>query len=288
MDEKWWNAAPVVQGPKARADWGAGAVELPDGQVVRYGPRGGVTVLAKGNRGGADGDTPDLKEFEINAAARATLMDSGLRSYNQALREGYDPGSLRNVFARGIEDAPIPGGNFFADVLRDKPSERARAAELQFVDGALRTTSGANAPEPEQLRANRAYFRQPGESKSVEAERAALRSRFRDTAIRAAGKAYVPGLDGMGTEASPFVLREGQSRVSLPKGAIYRYERDQNLRRNDNGDAGNPIIRKAPTAAGSSRAGSPDAPIRVRSPEEAERLPPGTVFLTPDGRRKVR
>ena len=30
------------------------------------------------------------------------------------------------------------------DVIRDKQSERGRAAELQFVDGALRTTTGAN------------------------------------------------------------------------------------------------------------------------------------------------
>lgn len=29
-------------------------------------------------------------------------------------------------------------------------------------------------------------------------------------------------------------------------------------------------------------------PVRVQSPQEAERLAPGTVFITPDGRRKVR
>lgn len=29
-------------------------------------------------------------------------------------------------------------------------------------------------------------------------------------------------------------------------------------------------------------------PVRVNSPDEAMRLPPGTVFMTPDGRRKVR
>jgi hypothetical protein len=32
----------------------------------------------------------------------------------------------------------------------------------------------------------------------------------------------------------------------------------------------------------------PGAPVRVNSPEEAMRLQPGTVFITPDGRRKVR
>lgn len=34
--------------------------------------------------------------------------------------------------------------------------------------------------------------------------------------------------------------------------------------------------------------GQPSAPVRVRSPEEADRLPPGTPFMTPDGRVKVR
>jgi hypothetical protein len=33
---------------------------------------------------------------------------------------------------------------------------------------------------------------------------------------------------------------------------------------------------------------TPAAPVRVNSPDEAMRLPPGTVFITPDGRRKVR
>lgn len=39
-------------------------------------------------------------------------------------------------------------------------------------------------------------------------------------------------------------------------------------------------------APGSSAPGQ--APVRVNTPEEAKRLPPGTVFITPDGRRKVR
>jgi len=219
-----WRGGKAVSlnSPKARPDWGVGAVELPDGQIVRYGPKGGATVLSKGNRGGADGDTPDLREFEINAAARATLMDAGQRSYEKARTEGYSPSAPMNVFAKFVEDAPIPGGNFMADVIRDNPSERARAAELQFVDGALRTTSGANAPEAEVRRATKQYFRQPGEGATVEPEREALRRRFRDTSVRAAGQAYIPALEGAGTIREPFDLSAGQSRASVPKGAFYK------------------------------------------------------------------
>lgn len=43
-----------------------------------------------------------------------------------------------------------------------------------------------------------------------------------------------------------------------------------------------PAVPSMPTA----QAGA--APIRVSSPEEARALPPGTVFITPDGRQKVR
>lgn len=179
-------------GPKARSDWGPGAVELPDGSVVRYGPRGGTTILKKGMPEVDPDAPPKLREFEINAAGRATLMDEGQRAYMQAVQAGYDPGTFGNQAARAIEDAPIPGGDWLANVIRDDPAEKANAAMLQFTDGALRTTSGAAAPEPEVKRARRAYFRQPGENAAVEPDRERVRERFRQTAIRAAGAAYLP------------------------------------------------------------------------------------------------
>jgi hypothetical protein len=43
-----------------------------------------------------------------------------------------------------------------------------------------------------------------------------------------------------------------------------------------------PRPRPAPAPAAAS------GPVRVRTPDEARALPPGTVFITPDGRRKVR
>jgi hypothetical protein len=46
----------------------------------------------------------------------------------------------------------------------------------------------------------------------------------------------------------------------------------------------------SPAAGGGlGQPGTPSsAPVRVNSPDEAMKLPPGTVFVTPDGRRKVR
>lgn len=49
---------------------------------------------------------------------------------------------------------------------------------------------------------------------------------------------------GRGTRQDPFDLSAGQSRASIPRGAFYT-DPQGNLRRNDNADAGNPIITSA-------------------------------------------
>lgn len=236
----------------APPEWGQGAFVLPNGEVRRRGPRGGFEKLGDiPGMAGAD-TSPDIKEFQANASARATLMDQGQTDYNKAVSEGYNPTSLRNQLARGIEGNRL--GNYLSDVVRDDVSERARAAELQFVDGALRTTTGANAPEPEVVRANRAYFRQPGEGAGVEPNKAALRGRFRDQAVRIAGPAYIQ------PEAK-------QARGALPQAARNAYQ--ARLK------AGT-IDQKAPR-------GTQANPYLARDQATLDRLPPGTYVFAPDG-----
>lgn len=184
------QAAPG--GPKARPDFGPGMFELPNGDIAHRGPKGGFSIVSRGKDGTGGSSPADLKEFQINAAARATLMDEGERSYQEARRAGYSPNNPLNAIARNVEDWPVVGKPV-ANLMRNDAAEKARAAELQFNDGALRTTTGANAPEPEVVRAERAYFQQPGENDRVEADRRRLRERFRNTSIRAAGPAYLPG-----------------------------------------------------------------------------------------------
>lgn len=186
----WWDAAPVVDsGPKERPDWGAGARELPDGSIVRYGPRGGMTVL-QGPTKPSDAP-PDIKEFQSKAAAQATLMDQALSDYDAARKDGYDPASWKNAAALGLEG--VWGvGPFLADVVRDNPSERGRAAELAYTEGSLRALTGAAATEGETRRNARNMFRQPGESQAVEPNKAAVRERFAATTKRIAGPAYIP------------------------------------------------------------------------------------------------
>jgi len=61
-----------------------------------------------------------------------------------------------------------------------------------------------------------------------------------NTAGGVLGRRY-PGL----TADQPLILQEGRSRADLPKGAFYQ-DPQGNVRRNDNADRGNPIIKKAP------------------------------------------
>lgn len=230
--------------------WGPGARSLPDGSVVRDGPRGGLQWLRKAEQG--QGGEP-LREFEINAAGRATLMDEGQREYQRAVQDGYDPSAPKNVAAAAVEG--VWGvGPFMADVIRDNPSERGRTAELQFVDGALRTTSGANAPEPEVRRASRAYFRQPGESPGVERNKQIVRDRFRNTAVKAAGRAYIP-------------RAEGQAGKPLPKSAEQAY-----IARVNSGQ-----IKKEGAY------GTQTRPYLARDEATLRRLPKGAYVIAPNG-----
>lgn len=197
-DKSNWTQVEAVD---VSREHGPGAQRLPSGQVIRIGVKGGVTDIKTASDGGA---APDIKEFQANAAARATLMDQGANDYAAARAAGYNPTSFWNGLARSAEGLPIVGVPL-SNVMRTDVADKGRAAELQFVDGALRTTSGANAPEPEMVRADRSYFLAPGEADSVETGKAQLRDRFRNQAVRIAGEAYIapPGSAGEAGDPTP-------------------------------------------------------------------------------------
>lgn len=75
--------------------------------------------------------------------------------------------------------------------------------------------------------------------------------------------------------SNPFTLTE-DNRADIPQNAYFKAG-DGRLYRNQKG-AGFP----------GRAAQQPKQPVRVSSAEEARALPPGTVFMTPDGRTKVR
>jgi hypothetical protein len=78
------------------------------------------------------------------------------------------------------------------------------------------------------------------------------------------------------------VTRRGQNLAHSDRVAGHVVSRENSIRSNDT-RRGAASYSHVPTRGGSSA-----APVRVSSVEEARKLKPGTVFLTPDGKTKVR
>lgn len=135
----WEQAAPV-----AAPEYGNGAQKLPNGDIVRYGPRGGLTVL---QQGGGDG-VGKLTEGQGKSIQYGLMMRGAEQDYQQARQEGYDPASLRNQAAAVAGLIPFDG-DYFGRLIRDDVSDRGRQAELRWAEGNLRQLTGAAATNPE-------------------------------------------------------------------------------------------------------------------------------------------
>lgn len=129
----------------ASAQWGAGARELPNGTIERVGPRGGVTKLGSSN----ESETiAKLTEGQGKAMLYGSMMAGGERDYQEALRNGYRPTSMRNQIATMAGVIPWDG-DFFGRLIRDDVSDQGRQAELRWSEGNLRQLTGATATDPE-------------------------------------------------------------------------------------------------------------------------------------------
>ncbi|WP_453977317.1 hypothetical protein [Brevundimonas sp. Marseille-Q4549] len=135
----WEQAAPV-----AAPEYGNGAQKLPNGDIVRYGPRGGLTVL---QQGGGDG-VGKLTEGQGKSIQYGLMMRGAEQDYQRARQEGYDPASLRNQAAAVAGLIPFDG-DYFGRLIRDDVSDRGRQAELRWAEGNLRQLTGAAATNPE-------------------------------------------------------------------------------------------------------------------------------------------
>lgn len=261
-----WEPVGATAGPRAAPAWGPGAVEMPDKSVVRYGPRGGVTVLKKASAGQGSIDEPiTMTEDQGKAQLQTRLMANAEKSYRDARRDGYNPGDLRNTAASFFEGLPFGGLDGVGAFVRDDTGDRGRQAELQFSDAQLKAMSGAASPEPEVKRNVKILFPRPGESlSSIGPQKDAARlEAYRGGKLRSgpAGPTLpvFPG-DVGSSPRQPIDLSKGQSRSSIPKGAFYR-DPAGNIRRNDHGDDGNPIIQPAKAA---SKAAPQAGPQRLR------------------------
>ena len=187
---EWWEAAPVVEssGPKPREDWGAGAVELPDGSIVRYGPRGGATVLQKAESGTVPSVGPEARvrfglglgptiEAQKNLFAAEQWNQTpqnrlGSNPYDSASsrfanmlstpsKEGQIIGPLRTEAAKKI------GGQRYQDYV-----QAAKSFEAAFMP----ILSGAAVSASEAERMIKASLPEPGDSPQTLARKAKNRA----------------------------------------------------------------------------------------------------------------
>lgn len=146
-ESSWEQVAPI-----AAPEYGPGAQRLPNGSVVRYGPRGGMDTIVSASAAqqaaaGEDG-VPKLTEGQGKAMLYGGMMAGAERDYQAARANGYDPTSFRNQAANVAGLVPFDG-DFFGRFIRDTPSDAGRQAELRWAEGNLRQLTGAAATNPE-------------------------------------------------------------------------------------------------------------------------------------------
>lgn len=206
--------------------------------------RRGVDINGLGQSTTASKPTED----QAKALTYSKLMTNAEASYNRAVKEGYNPGGIRNTVASIAEGLPFGGLDGLGSMIRDPVSDRARQAELQWSDAQLKAVSGAASPEAEVKRGVKTFFARPGENfADISPQKEAARQVAFQSARTRAGPlsqqaGVYPGEPGSAPD-KPIDLSRGESRAAVPQGAYYR-DPQGNIRRNDNGDRGNPIINR--------------------------------------------
>lgn len=145
---------------------GGGWYRGPDGGTYQEG-RGGAMVKRSEateapNPDGTGGGSPRLTEDQGKSQTYTRLMADAEESYQQALRDGFNPTGFTAGAANFIEGVPMLSG--LGNFIRDDAGDRARQAELQWTDAQLKAMSGAASPEPEVVRNQITNFARPGQN----------------------------------------------------------------------------------------------------------------------------
>jgi hypothetical protein len=195
-----------------------------------------------------------LTEDQGKAQTYGRLMSQAERSYDSAVRDGYDPGDFKNTAASVLEGLPFGGLDGAGTAVRDDVGDRARQAELQWSDAQLKAVSGAASPEAEVKRNVKTFFPRPGENNNVISpqKRAARAVAFESAKMRS-------GPAGEAIGAYP--------RNDIPQTIRATTERMFKAGR---------IDPKAPF-------GTEKNPYVARNAAVLEKLPPGAYVITPEG-----
>lgn len=217
-----------------------GATRLPNGDVVYRGPKGGITVL---QQGGLPANLQKEESEGLGAVQTANALSESLQTPLDQMAQGkLKLGPVANALA--------PARNFLGisdDSSRNYTSFRANLEKLR--NDSLRLNKGVQTEGDAQRAWNEllpnlndpALVKQRlGEIQDINARGARLQAQLINQRRGAQGAPYIDMRQyTQGSRRNPFDLSKGESRANLPLGAYYK-DRWGNLRRNDNGDAGNP------------------------------------------------
>lgn len=180
-----------------------------------------------------------LSETDKLARVRYNLMKFGEGSYKEALREGYEPTTTRNKLAYLLDLLPLVGDSW-SNSIRDKPSTLGRSGEKAYAQAfkTQQTGAGTYGGEPAELKS--VIFPTPFQQNDPK-----LRANYE--AIRLGQRESERVSGGLPKEPDIYDLSKGESRKTIPLGAYYK-DAKGNIRRNENYDAGNPILSAADAA----------------------------------------
>jgi hypothetical protein len=232
-----WKGATVPQGATARPEYGGNAYEAPDGSILMPTKSGGVQVIKGGQSVGAENRTRLALSLDpmIKAQVRMTASEkSGVNPYN------------RDWGARMLEAIPFDGGAVARTVGGQDYQDYEQAART-YEASIMPLFSGAAVSPSEAQRMIRADLPQMGDTPETLRKKAENRQMRITEAAKLMGRddPFAPGA----SEDNPIDLSKGQPRSGIARKTFYR-DPQGNVRRNDNGDAGNPITRPSMTGGG--------------------------------------
>lgn len=237
--EASWEQTEPLPAP----EYGQGAMRLPNGAVVRYGPRGGMDTIVSAAQAAAAGNGAESSPM-VGADARARFMinlgplQAAQDNMERMDREGYNPSSFQNTGAAALEAVPFDGG-WAARRAGGEDYNAYNQAAKTFEAAILPIMSGAAVTPTEAQRLIRAALPQPGDSPEVLAQKSEQRRMMINAVAQGIGQAapYDPNdpnnlriRDLLPDETPEALAASGRVRGA---DGVWRYPRD---------DQGNPIF----------------------------------------------
>jgi len=237
--EASWEQTEPLPAP----EYGQGAMRLPNGAVVRYGPRGGMDTIVSAAQAAAAGNGAESSPM-VGADARARFMinlgplQAAQDNMERMDREGYNPSSFQNAGAAALEAVPFDAG-FAARIAGGEDYNAYNQAAKTFEAAILPIMSGAAVTPTEAQRLIRAALPQPGDSPEVLAQKSEQRRMMINAVAQGIGQAapYDPNdpnnlriRDLLPDETPEALAASGRVRGA---DGVWRYPRD---------DQGNPIF----------------------------------------------